>query len=1114
MRRGLDVLGVDFRERGELLEDTGELGGEAFDVGIGQRDPGQPGNVEDFFGRERHAAKGTTKLPLLPPDDGQWPPAEGFATLPIDAHRPRPPSGEARMNVTYKRRLVRKRREAGRGGVGLRWLVIALLVICGLGALGLATGVGAVFAVYQSYISDYVPIKEKITRSNVGLTEVYDRGGPEQGVLLGKLTNTDAQLLNPVHLDQISKYMIDATVSTEDNSFWDNPGVNINGLIRAGLEYFATGGTGGTGGSSITQQLIKNVYICPSVGVDQTVLKKCAEEGAERTVDRKLKEIAYALELEKDYTKSEVLEMYLNQISYADRYIGVEAAAQGYFHKDAADLTLAEAATLAGIPQFPTKYHPRLNCIRNDKGDCIIDELGRTTLAEDAKTRQESVLDLMVVHKRATKEEVAAAKAEPVKVYAASNPLKASAFIDDQVEPRLVRMCDAGVLPRLPGATDCQQSVHNAGWKVTSTLDFAETNAAQEMIREWINQGLDAGCECYNASIVTIEPTTGQIIIYAPNRDPSYVSDRRVAGDIDQAVEINQPGSSFKPAVYLNWIDRLNKTPYSTFWDTSPLTIEGTAIVDPRSDNGNEGLITMRAALGGSQNVPAFRAAQEGGIDNVIEMAKKLGITTLDQHFDPTFRSHPDVTYGASIATGGANVRVVDMAYMNATIANMGTMVGMPTYAKTMQLKDLKSTALDTGADYDLALKQKRDFQLGNIRIPGTRELDPVVVLKVEDRDGKVLFVQGEPQKKQVVNAGSVWLLQSVMTDCTARFIIWGCGSSNNDLGLDAFMPDGTRIPEGIKTGTQQGPLSAADTLATWMNGYSRYAATAVWVGNADKSLVRDGARYNYAAANTTIRLFKNWMGEYHRYLQAQGVFKTPANFDALRPNNVAQRSFNTPSTDRIFGSSGGSCDQTVTSWVRTDVTYASECEEKEIDSRNGLLASDQTPAQFRVTKKFVKLPSFKADLAIELAKEKHIPIAPTEKSTGTVAVGITNLTNGKTITQSTDVVGSVGTSNMKNWKLEIGAGGSPTEWKTIGSGTAKVDNGVLGRLDITALQDGVYTVRLSTDDGTGLSTTVVINIRKSGGFPFPGGGSITPTASPSPSGTVIVGPGGSTIRQ
>lgn len=971
------------------------------------------------------------------------------------------------------------------------WL-IGLLVLGGLSSICAAAGIGSIFAVYNSYAKDYVPIEDKLHQTNAGLTQIFDRGGPEGGNHLGDLTNPDAQLLSPVTLDKISPYIIQATISTEDNSFETNPGVNIQGLLRAGFEYFAGGIDNGTGGSSITQQLIKNVYICPSVGTDDTTTARCALYGADRTVSRKLREISYALELEKDYSKDQILQWYLNQISYADRYIGIQAAAQGYFHKDAIDLTLAESALLAGVPQAPTDYHPRLNCVRDDKDQCIVVD-GQTTVGGAAKKRQEEVLDLMAVHGRASQADVNAAKAEVVKVYANNNDLKASAFIDDQVEPVLVRMCNAGKLPRLPSATNCLSSVHSAGWKVTTTLDYPETAKAGEMIRAGISAGLDKGCQCNNASLVTIEPTTGQIIVYVPNRDPTYTSDPKVAGDIDQAVEINQPGSSFKPAVYLNWFDTQTKNPMSTFWDTSPLTIEGTAITDPRPDGGNEGLITARAGLGGSQNVPAFRAAQEGGIDNVIEMAKKLGITTLDQHFDPTFYSHPDITYGASIATGGANVRVVDMAYMNATIANIGAIVGVPTYAQTVQLKDMKSTAGKTGEEYDRAFAQAQDFQRGNIRIPGTRELDPVVILKVQDASGNVIYdhaTANDLQKKQMVNAGSVWLLQSIMTDCGARFIIWSCGSSNTDLSLDAFMSDGTKIPEGIKTGTQQGPKSAVDTLATWMNGYSRYAATALWVGNADKSLVRDGPSANYAAANTTTTLFKTWMGAYHDYLQSKGVFKTPEDFSSIRPSNVAQRTITSPTTDRVF--SGGGCSQTVTAWVRTDVTYKSECESVEIDSRNGLLASEQTPSAFRVTRQFVKLPSFHPELAVALAHARGIPIAPTERSTGSAAIEITSLSNGKTLSSSTDIVGSVGPSKLKTWTLEIGPGQSPSKWITLGSGTNPVSNGVLGHFDIVTAPDGVYTVRLITDSG--LSTSVSINVKRAGN------GSPTTTTTP-PSG-------------
>lgn len=988
-----------------------------------------------------------------------------------------------------------------------------MLAVAALGAIGAAAGLGTAFATYQHYADDYVPIQEKLQQTHVGLTEIYDRNGPDDGVYLGALPNPDAQLLSPVPLDEISPWMIEATISTEDNGFWDHPGVNVRGLVRAAYENYVLDDFGeGTGGSSITQQLIKNVYICPSFG------ENVCTEGAERTLDRKLREIAYAIELERDYTKEQILEWYLNQTAYADRYVGVQSAAEGYFRKDAADLTLGEAALLAGIPSAPTRYHPRLNCVvvAGTADECVIDGIGRTIVGGDAKVRQEQVLDLMVRHGAITSAQAAAAKAEDLRVYTSTNPIKAAGFLDNQVEPRLVRMCEQGIIPKLDQAATCAQSVHSGGYKVTTTLDWDLNEQALALLQEQVALGLERGCECHNASLVTIDPQTGQLLVYVPNVDPTGDTlDPRIRPTVDQATEIQQPGSSFKPAVYLTWFDVNVKNPMSTFWDTSPLEVQGTEIENPRpGELKSEGLISARAGLGGSQNVPAFRAAYEAGVDNVIQMAKQLGITTLDQGFDPTFRAHSESDYGASIATGGANIRVIDMAYMNATIANMGVMVGVPHLATYVPLSELKTDDTDEGADQALA------FARGNIRIPGTRELDPVVVLEVRDSAGQVIYdheAAGDLQRVEVVNPGSVWLLHSIMSDCNARYVIWGCGGSNTGSGLDPFMADGTQIPGGLKTGTQQGPLSAADTLETWMNGYSRYAATAVWVGNANNDLVRDGPAVGYAAANATKALYRSWMGLYHDNLQARGVFSSPEGFASLQPSNVRQVQYTTPATS-TNGLMGG-CDQTVSSWVRNDVTYASECEEHDIDTRNGLLAGPDTPDQYKETRKFVILPELKPELARELVErfteafpDVTIPIVPEDTSTGDPALAIATPTNGAVVGRDTDVIGSVIPGNLVEWKLEIGRGPSPSEWIELGTGKDRMTNTVLGRINLAGLEDGIYTIRLSARDRLlgDLSVTIGINIRAGGPddddpFPLPGDATRTPRpgATPTPGGTI-----------
>ncbi len=969
--------------------------------------------------------------------------------------------------VVVRRRLRTRRARVKRGGFPI-W-AIALLVVGFFGSAALAAGAGSVFAVYQHYARDYVAIEDLLIDRQVGITRIFDRSGE---VELGVLTNPTQRLLHPVEMDDISQSMIDATVSTEDNSFWTHPGVNYRGLARAAWENYLGGGIGsGTGGSSITQQLIKNVYICGSF---TDLENPCV---AERTLDRKLREVAYAIELERDYSKEQILTWYLNQISYADRYVGVQAASEGYFRKNAGDLTLAESAILAGIPQFPTRYHPRLNCLRDEDDNCILDDRGRMTVGGPAKERQESVIDLMVIHGWITYSEGENAKAETLYVYpvATTAAQDASAFIDNQVEPRLVRMCEAGLLPRLENVPDCLTSVHSAGWTVRTTLDWDATQAALSMARAAIERGLEAGCECHNAAIVTIEPDTGELLVYAPNRDPSFTADPRVSGNVDQLVEINQPGSAFKPAVYLAWFEYANKAPLSILWDTSPLEIEGAdvEIVNPRPKPRTEGLISARAALGGSQNVPAYRAAQEAGIENVITMAKLLGITTIEQEFDPTFVSHLDIYYGASIATGGANIRAVDMAYMNATISNMGVMVGVPHHATMVAPETLNNTAFDEGIDYENALQQRLDFQRGHLRLPGTRPLDPVTVLEVRDINDRVIFLHEGPQRIRMVDAGSVWLLHSIMSDCTARFVIWGCGKDNEDIRLDTFV-NGEKLPGGIKTGTQQGPLDAADTLETWMNGYSRHAATAVWVGNATNELVIDGPSGEYASARTTLWLFKNWMADYHGYLLDEGQLDAIEDFEESQPENVERREFNTPATDRIFE---GGCDQMVEAWVRKDVEYEDVCEPAIIDTRNGLLASSQTPQRYRQLQRFVKLPEWEPELAIKLVEEPPedldvvIPLIPEEQSTGLRAVEIISPFRSATVGLGAEVVGSVNVGRLTEWLLEIGPGASPTEedWVLLASGEENVTNVLLGTIEFEEdyeFAPRVYSLRLTAKQG------------------------------------------------
>jgi membrane peptidoglycan carboxypeptidase len=559
---------------------------------------------------------------------------------------------------------------------------------------------------------------------------------------------------------------------------------------------------------------------------------------------------------------------------------------------------------------------------------------------------------------------------------------RAQLFVDNQVEPRLVRMCRAGLLPAPPAGVDCVAHVHTAGYRVTSSLDWDLTERATETLRESIASGLSAGCDCHDGTIVTIDPPTGEVRVYVPNANEGPSTGARP--DIDQAIEPNEPGTAFALVTFLAWMDGLGKTPMSTLWDTNPLPLEDGSIANPRADSGSEGLITARAALAAMQAVAAVRATDEAGIEAVLSMAAKLGITTLASNFDPSWLNHGDTVYGVNVGSAGVNVRAIDLAFALATVANMGEMAGAPSLAAELDPGALESISIATGAAYDMALEQRLAFHRGDIRLPGSRELDPIVVLEVADRDGTVLFTQGEPERIQTVDSGSVWLLHSILSDCSARYLIWPCGGSNQDLALDFLMSDGQRVPAAVQFGRMPFPPDPAASLEVWMAGYSRYAATVTRLGNADNSLVKDGPAYGYAASTAVARLYKGWMAAYHDVLQSRGAFKAAEGFDALQPANVTFGPVASTSTEQgLFLQHGGDfrlvCDQTVEGWSRTDVGYAAECESVEIDTRDGSRADAATPVEFREARLFRVLPSLSPEPARALAAAMGIPVAPPE---------------------------------------------------------------------------------------------------------------------------------------
>ncbi|HWC29146.1 MAG TPA: transglycosylase domain-containing protein, partial [Dehalococcoidia bacterium] len=538
----------------------------------------------------------------------------------------------------WRRRSRRRKQQRGKPIPAWLKLVIALGAVASLGFVGTAI---AGIIVYNSYADDLLaPDELAINEPSFG-AKILDRNGK----LLYEYVDDRAGLRRPVPMENISHAFLAATIATEDSSFFTNPGINLKGLIRAGWENTLGGSVfEGSGGSSITQQLVKNVYI--PVEARQ---ERFSAEG----LDRKLKETVYAIELTQRYSKEQVLEWYVNQISYGGVYNGVEAAAQGYFGKPAKDLTLAEAALLAGIPQCPSCYDPVNN-------------------PEDASARRNDILDLMLERQRVqigedlfftpTAEEIEAAKAEPITISEKRFPIEAPHFVLQYVQPLLENMDNIG-----------REAIFRDGLVVTTTLDLDMQYQFQEIMEKWITEFEDVS-NSHNGAMMEIDPKTGEIIVMLGSRD--YWDDS-IEGKNNNATACNSPGSSFKPFAYLTTFEQLGWGPATIILDT-PITYKDDINGDFTPTNPNrdfKGPITVRSALGNSLNIPANKAAAAVGADQIVTTARKLG-------FSETFRFGPGGCskgggYGPAIATGGVDVTLEEMMYGYSVLANGGKMRGV-----------------------------------------------------------------------------------------------------------------------------------------------------------------------------------------------------------------------------------------------------------------------------------------------------------------------------------------------------------------------------------------------------------------------------------------------------
>src|SRR5258705_2493771 len=397
-----------------------------------------------------------------------------------------------------------------------------------------------------------------------------------------------------VPLAEIPAAVQQATIATEDASFYRNPGVDVVGILRA-VVINATGGEVLAGGSTITQQVARNMLLDP-------------QERAERTLTRKLRESILAWRLGRAYSKDELLALYLNQTYYGHLAYGVEAAARAYFGKSVRDLDLAESALLAGLPQAPSLYDPLL-------------------YPEAASVRQAVVLDLMVKQGAITATQAAQAKAETLQWTAAAFPIEAPHFVF-YVWNLLEQKYGPDVL--------------YSGLTVVTTLDLDLTRAAQDIAQRRLADLADplhAPANATDAALVALDPHTGQVLAILGS--PDYFN-APIAGAINLAVSPRQPGSAIKPITYAAAFSpefcaaggeqaTCPWTPATMILDvrTAFVTKEGFSYVPQNYDRNYHGPVSARAALAGSLNLPAVLTLDHVGPPALLSLAGRMGLTTL-----------------------------------------------------------------------------------------------------------------------------------------------------------------------------------------------------------------------------------------------------------------------------------------------------------------------------------------------------------------------------------------------------------------------------------------------------------------------------------------------------
>ncbi len=522
--------------------------------------------------------------------------------------------------------------------VGIVFLVITVI--------SSALGVAGTMAAYEEVNKD-LPNAAEVAVDTFQTTRIYDRNG----VLLQEVDNPNYGWRNFVPIDQVADDFINATVSAEDSTFWTNEGIEPYAIVRGA--FINVSGSGSSGGSTITQQLVRAVYPEQISGLDISYTRKGREALA-------------AVALAQQYSKTDIMTMYVNQIYYGKRAYGIEAAANTYFDKHASDLTLAESSYLAGLPQSPTYY---------------------AELFDQAKIRQQYVLDQMVTYRYITRAEADAAFAEPLNIGddARSGAVSGAPHFTQYVREYIVENYGEEAL--------------YGGLEITTSIDLDLQNRAEQLLASGV-----AEMEIYernNGAMVIMVPWSGEVLAMVGSAD---FNNALINGEVNYATSLIQPGSSMKPIVYAAAFEN-GLNPGSVLLDV-PTEWEnpGEAPYEPQNYTSRfYGAVSVRDSLANSLNIPAVKATEFVGVQTVMDTARDMGmIDSLEQEAS---------YYGLSIGLGAAEVELLEHTNAYATLANNGANV--PPHP-IIEIRDSQGNVLYSLDDEQIAEDSTQAIPSGN----------------------------------------------------------------------------------------------------------------------------------------------------------------------------------------------------------------------------------------------------------------------------------------------------------------------------------------------------------------------------------------------------------------